>query len=228
MLYDSCLPSDKAVLVRIVFMTFSSLDGVTQGPGSPEEDTSNGFDRGGWFVPYLEETFIGMVQGWADAADAYLFGRRTYTAFAEAWPNMPDPDDPVAHSLNNSHKYVASNTLTDSDATWGPVTVLRGDVVAAVTELRSRPGRELQIHGSTTLGRSLLDAGIVDELRVVVAPVIVGAGRRLFSDSDHATGLRLVGVVATPGGLVVQTYAVEGTAASGTYDPSVHTIADRS
>jgi dihydrofolate reductase len=215
----------EAVAMRIVLMTFSSLDGVTQGPGAPEEDTSDGFDRGGWFVPYLDETFVGLVRRWADAADAYLFGRRTYRAFAEAWPNMPDPDDPVARSLNDSQKYVASNTLGDADATWGPVTVIRGDVAAAVRDLRERPGRELQIHGSSTLGRSLLDAGSVDEIRLVVAPVVVGHGRRLFDRSDHATGLHLLDVVATPGGLTVLTYAVGGPATTGAYDPAVHTFA---
>jgi dihydrofolate reductase len=214
--------------MRLVFMTFLSLDGVTQGPGDAAEDTSDGFDRGGWFVPYLEETFVGVVQSWTEAADAYLFGRRTYLAFAQAWPTMPDPNDPVARSLNRSHKYVASNTLADADATWGPATVLRGDITPAVAELREQPGRELQVHGSTTLGRSLLDAGLVDELRLVVAPVIVGDGRRLFERSDHTTGLRLVDVAATPGGLTLQTYAVEGPAPVGTYDPTVHTFADRS
>ena len=214
--------------MRVVFMTFMSLDGVTQGPGSAEEDTSDGFDRGGWFVPYLDETFIGMVQRWAEAADAYLFGRRTYVAFAEAWPHMPDPEDPVARSLNRAHKYVASSTLGDDDATWGPATVLRGDIVNAVTQLRERPGRELQIHGSTTLGRSLLDAGVVDELRLVVAPVIVGDGRRLFHATDHTTGLRLTDLNATPGGLSVHTYAVEGPAPAGTYEPKVHTFTNRS
>jgi dihydrofolate reductase len=217
---------DQVVPMQVVFMTFTSLDGVTQGPGSAEEDTTGGFDRGGWFDPYLDETFVGVVQGWAEAADAYLFGRRTYSAFAEAWPNMPDPDDPVARSLNHSPKYVASNTLADSDATWGPVTVLRGDITAAVAELKSRRGRELQIHGSTTLGRSLLDAGVVDELRLVVAPVIVGAGRRLFERSDHATGLRLVETTTTPGGLALHRYTIEGPAPTGTYDPATHTFAD--
>ncbi|WP_370326479.1 dihydrofolate reductase family protein [Euzebya sp.] len=206
--------------MRIVFMTFTSLDGVTQGPGSPDEDTSGGFDRGGWFVPFLDDTFLGIVEGWADAADAYLFGRRTYTAFAEAWPNMPDPDDPVARSLNGCHKYVVSGTLDDTEATWGPATVLRGDVVAAVRALKAQTGGELQIHGSTTLGRSMLDAGLVDELRLVCAPVVVGDGRRLFERSDHATGLRLLDLAATPGGLAVQTYAVDGPATTGSYHPA--------
>ena len=213
--------------MRIVFMTFMSLDGVTQGPGSPDEDTSDGFDRGGWFVPHLDADFVATVQGWAEAADAYLLGRRTYTEFAEAWPNMPDLDDPVARSLNRSHKYVVSNTLTDSDAGWGPVTVLRGDITTTLAALKRQPGRELQIHGSTTLGRSLLAAGIVDELRLIVAPVVVGAGRRLFERTDHPIGLRLVDVAATGGGLSVQTYEVEGPAQTGTYDPGVHTFADR-
>lgn len=214
--------------MRVVFMTFLSLDGVTQGPGSPDEDTSDGFDRGGWFVPHLEETFVGMVQEWSRAADAYLLGRRTYTEFAGAWPNMDDPDDPVARSLNGAHKYVASNTLENSELTWGPATVLRGDVAAAVRELKGQPGRELQIHGSTTLGRSMLDAGVVDELRLVVAPVIVGDGRRLFDRSAHATGLRLLDAVTTPGGLIIQTHEVVGPAVTGTYEPEVRSSAESS
>lgn len=214
--------------MRLVFMTFSSLDGVTQGPGSPEEDTANGFSRGGWFVPYLDETFIGLVQRWAMDADAYLFGRRTYTAFAEAWPNMPDPEDPIAHSLNSSPKYVASNTLSDAEATWGPATILRGDISAAVEQLKQQPGRELQVHGSTTLGRWLLDRGFVDELRLVIAPVVVGDGRRLFEPCDHATGLRLADTATTPGGLAVHAYYVEGPARFDTYDPATHTFAERS
>lgn len=213
--------------MRLVLMQFSSLDGVTQGPGSPDEDTSDGFERGGWFVPDLDDAFIEITRRWAEATDAYLFGRRTYTAFARDWPNMPDPDDPVAKSLNTLPKYVASTTLPDAEATWAPTTVLRGDVAAAVAELKRQPGRELQIHGSTTLGRSLLDAGLVDELRLVVAPGIVGDGRRLFQSSDHATGLRLVDATTTGPGLVVHTYAVGGPARFDTYDPAVHAFADR-
>jgi dihydrofolate reductase len=212
--------------MRVVLMQFSSLDGVTQGPGSPDEDTSDGFERGGWFVPYLDDSFIEIIRGWVETADAYLFGRRTYQAFARDWPNMPDPDDPVAKSLNTLPKYVASNTLSRAEATWEPTTVLRGDVAAAVAELRLKPGRDLQVHGSTTLGRWLLDAGLVDEFRLVVAPVIVGDGRRLFQRSDHATGLQLVDITMTPPGLAVHTYAVDGPATFDTYDPAIHTFAD--
>lgn len=213
--------------MRLVLMQFSSLDGVTQGPGSPDEDTSDGFDRGGWFVPHLDEAFVEITRRWADMADAYLFGRRTYTAFARDWPAMPDPDDPVARSLNTRPKYVVSTTLPDAAATWDPTTVLRGDPVTAAAELRRRPGRELQVHGSTTLGRHLLQAGIVDELRLVVAPVVVGDGRRLFERADHATGLRLLDTTTTPGGLTVSRYEVDGPASVAAYDPAIHTFADR-
>jgi dihydrofolate reductase len=212
--------------MRLVLMQFSSLDGITQGPGAPDEDPSNGFSRGGWFVPYLDEAFIEITRRWVETADAFLFGRRTYTAFARDWPQMPDPDNPVAKSLNTLPKYVASNTLTDGEATWGPTTVLRGEIAAAAAELKGQPGRDLQIHGSTTLGRSLIDAGLVDELRLVVAPVIVGDGRRLFQDTDHSTGLRLVDTETTPPGLAVHTYAVDGPATFGTYDPAAHTFTD--
>lgn len=208
--------------MRLVLMEFMSLDGVTQGPGSPDEDVSDGFTRGGWFVPYLDETYLGITRRWVAAADAYLFGRRTYTSFARDWPNMPDLTDPVAASLNGSPKYVASNTLTD--ATWEPTTILAGDVPAAVAALKQQPGREIQIHGSATLARSLLHAGLVDELRLAIAPVYVGQGRRLFGPSDAAIGLTLTESTATPGGLTVNTYTVAGDAAVGTYDPVAHTF----
>lgn len=213
--------------MRLVLMQFSSLDGVTQGPGSPDEDTSDGFARGGWFVPYLDEAFIEIVRRWVSVADAYLFGRRTYEAFARDWPNMPDLEDPVAKSLNTLPKFVVSGTLAEADATWSPSTVLRGDVASEVSRLKATPGRELQIHGSTTLGRSLLEAGLVDELRLVVAPVVVGDGRRLFERSDHATGLRLLEATSTPPGLAVHVYAVEGPPRFDVYDPAVHTFSDQ-
>jgi dihydrofolate reductase len=205
-------------------MEFSSLDGVTQGPGSPDEDTSDDFARGGWFVPHLDETFVQTMREWVSGADAYLFGRRTYVNFARDWPNMPDLDDPVARSLNTAPKYVASNTLSDADATWTPTTVLRGDIVAAVAQLKRLPGRELQIHGSATLGRFLLEAGVIDELRLVLAPVLVGAGRRLFGALEHAAGLRLIDVARSPLGLALLRYEIQGPARYDTYDPETHTF----
>lgn len=208
--------------MRIVLMEFLSLDGVTQGPGAPDEDTRDGFTRGGWFVPHLDQTFVETIRGWVDLADAFLFGRHTYVNFARDWPNMPDPDDPVARRLNGQQKYVASNTLTE--APWGPATILSGDIHGAVAELRSAPGRELQIHGSTTLAQSLLHAGLIDELRLAVAPVVVGAGRRLFENTDEPIALELVESTVTPGGLSLQTFIVTGTAQVDVYDPARHTF----
>ena len=124
--------------MRVVLTEFMSIDGVTQGPGSPDEDTTGGFGRGGWFVPHLDEAFIGVVQGWAAGADAYLFGRRTYEAFARDWPNMPDLDDPVAKSLNTLPKYVVANSPVVAD--WSPTTVISGDVLGAVAELQGGSG----------------------------------------------------------------------------------------
>jgi len=198
-------------------MEFVTLDGISQGPGAPDEDRSDGFALGGWLVPFVDEAFLAQIQAWAREADAYLFGRRTYQAFADAWPQMDDPDDVVARSLNGSPKYVASQTLTQADATWDPATVLSGDVVAQVAALKEQPGRELQIHGSTRLGQSMLDAGLIDELRLVVAPVVLGVGRRFFRDGATPTGLALTSSQTTPRGLALQTYRVTGHPEYGVY-----------
>jgi dihydrofolate reductase len=201
--------------MRLILMEFLSLDGVSQGPGSPDEDTSDGFTRGGWLVPHLDEEFIRLVVGWTAEADAFLFGRRTYENFARDWPKNTDPDDPFAGTMNGLPKYVASNSLTS--AGWAPSTILSGDVAARVAELKRQPGRELQIHGSARLARSMLAAGLVDELRLVIAPVVVGTGRRLFPAGGGPAGLRLRHTQATPGGLVAHVYESAGAPTFGTY-----------
>ncbi|MFD3937379.1 dihydrofolate reductase family protein [Streptomyces sp. NPDC058611] len=199
--------------MRLVLQEFLSLDGVYQGPGSPDEDTSDGFTRGGWFVPHLDEEFERQAGVWLAGADAFLFGRRTYANFARDWPKMTE--HPFAGTLNGLPKYVASRSLTE--AAWDPTTILSGDVPAQVAELKRQPGRELQIHGSGRLARSLLAAGLIDELRLAIAPVVVGNGRRLFPDSGAPAGLRLVSNGTTPGGLAVQVYASTGRPEYGTY-----------
>jgi dihydrofolate reductase len=208
--------------MRAVLQVCMSLDGVTQGPGSPDEDPSGGFTRGGWFVPYVDETFIGVIHEWVATADAYLFGRRTYENFARDWPNMPDLTDPVAMSLNGRPKYVVSNTLTA--ASWDPTTIVSGDVVAHVRELIALPGRDLQIHGSAELGGFLLRAGLIDVLRLAVAPVIVGSGRTLFDGGADPVGLQLESAVTTPGGLVLLTYLRADDPTFDTYDPARQTV----
>lgn len=199
--------------MKLVVQEFLSLDGVSQGPGSPDEDVSDGFERGGWFVPHLDEEFERLAGAWLGEADALLFGRRTYENFARDWPKMTD--HPFAGTMNGLPKYVASHTLTH--AAWDPTTILSGDVPDQVAEMKRRPGRELQIHGSARLAQSLLAAGLVDTLRLVIAPVVVGQGRRLFPDGGAPAGLRLVDHRTTPGGLSVHTFASTGAPHYGTY-----------
>ena len=203
--------------MKLVMMEFVTLDGISQGPGSPDEDRSDGFTLGGWFVPFLDDAFLVQIQAWAREADAYLFGRRTYQAFAEAWPQMDDPEDVVARSLNGRPKYVASQTLAQADATWGRPPCSPAMSLPRSTALKEQPGREIQIHGSTRLGQSMLDAGLIDELRLIIAPVVLGPGRRFFRDGATPTGLTLTSNQTTPSGLALQTYRVTGHPEYGTY-----------
>jgi dihydrofolate reductase len=201
--------------MRLVTMTFVSLDGVYQGPGSPDEDRSDGFSRGGWFVPYLEQTFLDQARNWLEQAGGLLLGRRTYESFARDWPEMNKPDDPIGLMMNSLPKYVASSTI--DAAGWSPATVLRGDILKEVEALKARAGGELQVHGSGSLARSLLAAGVVDELRLVVAPVIVGEGRKLFADRGVATAMRALRNDTTPGGLNIQVFERMGEPAYQTF-----------
>ncbi|MDT0344468.1 dihydrofolate reductase family protein [Streptomyces litchfieldiae] len=202
--------------MKIALTEFITLDGVSQGPGSPQEDTSGGFTRGGWLVPHLDGTFVQRASDWLDLADGLLFGRRTYEAFARDWPRNTDPADPFAERMNTLPKYVVTNTLTEG--TWNPTTVLTGDPLHTVAELRARPGRELQIHGSARLGDSLLSAGLVDTLRLAVAPAVLRTGRRLLAGAGTPSGLRLLHHEATPNGLLLLEYEVTGQAGHGTYE----------
>lgn len=203
--------------MKLTLTQFLTLDGVSQGPGSPEEDTSDGFNKGGWFVPHLDEEFVKLAANWLDQADALLFGRRTYDNFSRDWPQITDPDDPFTEKMNGLPKYVASRSLKTAD--WAPTTILSGDIAAQVSELKQQSGRELQIHGSATLAQSLLAAGLLDELRLVIAPVVLGNGRRLFPEGGAAAGLRLISNETTPGGLAVHVYELAGLPRYGTYEP---------
>jgi dihydrofolate reductase len=202
--------------VKLVITQFVTLDGVSQGPGSAEEDVSDGFGRGGWFVPFLDEAFVQRASDWLDLADGLLFGRRTYEAFARDWPQITDPNDPFTERMNSLPKYVVTNTL--AEGTWNPTTVLRGNPIETVGALKSRPGRELQIHGSARLAGSLLSAGLVDTLRLVVAPTVIGEGRRLLTHPSNSVGLRLVERDATPSGLLLLEYETTGQAPLAEYE----------
>ena len=193
--------------MKLTTTTNVSVDGVMQGLGGPDEDRRGGFERGGWALPLFDneaETILAEVYR---RADAFLFGRRTYEIFAGYWGVRAD-SGPIAAALNTRPKYVASTTLTDPQ--WADTTVLSGDVAAAVGELKAKPGRELQVHGSGNLVRWLLDNDLVDEITLLTYPVVVGQGTRLFPATGPDTALELVDSRATSNGITIQVYRPSG------------------
>jgi dihydrofolate reductase len=185
-----------------------SVDGVMQGLGGPEEDRRRGFERGGWAMPHFDSETAALTGQVYQRADTFLFGRWTYEIFADYWGAMADSDDPIAVALNTRPKYVASTTLTDPR--WADTTVFSGDVAAAVSELKAKPGGELQVVGSLSLVRLLLDNDLVDELTLLTYPVVVGQGRRLFPDTGPDLALELVESRATASGVTMQVYRTAG------------------
>jgi dihydrofolate reductase len=200
----------------LTLTTFLSLDGVMQSPGGPEEDPSGGFAQGGWLVPYADQDMGRFVSEWFGKAEAFLLGRRTYDIFMSYWPNQTDPNDPVASRLNLLPKYVISTTLEKPD--WQNTTVISDNVVEAIAKLKERPGGELQVHGSGTLARTLIDNGLVDEYRLWVYPVVLGEGRRLFGDGVTPTALSLVETRTTGTGVAVHVYRPAGKPSYGTIE----------
>ncbi|TWF80441.1 dihydrofolate reductase [Pseudonocardia hierapolitana] len=189
--------------MKLIVHEFVSLDGVMQSPGSPEEDAGGGFDRGGWQVPFtVDEDFGRIVGGWFDHADEFLLGRSTYEMIRGFWSHVTDPGDVVAAKLNGLPKHVVSSTLTDPG--WKNVSVISAEPVGAVKALKDRPGRELQVHGSWQLARTLHDAGLVDEYRLLVCPVVIGIGKRLFDADSAPSGFTLVDSAVTSTGAIHQ------------------------
>jgi dihydrofolate reductase len=196
-------------IMKLTTTTMVTVDGVMQGLGAQDEDRSGGFERGGWVAPLFDNEAGSLLNQVYARADAFLLGRRTYEIFAGSWGAMTDPGgNPIWTALNTRPKYVASTTLTDPR--WANTTVLSGDVAAAVDELKSKPGGELQVHGSGKLIRSLLDKQLVDEITLFVCPVIVGQGTRLFPDTGPDTALELVESRSTPKGVTIQIYRPTG------------------
>src|ERR687883_70332 len=198
--------------MKLTTTTIVSVDGVMQGLGGPEEDRRGGFERGGWAMPYFDEETAALIGQIYQRADAFLFGRRTYEVFAGSWGTgswgANQGDNPISVALNTMPKYVASNTLTEPQ--WADTTVLSGDVAAAVSELKARPGGELQVHGSGALIRSLLANDLVDELTLLVVPVVLGQGARLFPDTGPDIALDLVDSRADTKGVAIQVYRPGG------------------
>jgi len=195
--------------MKLTTNTQVSVDGVAQGNGGQEEeDLRRGFERGGWARPLFDDDAMAFVNEFYDRADAFLFGRRTYELFADYWGAMKNPDSPITDALNIKPKYVASHTLTE--ARWADTTILSGDVAAAISELKTELEGELQVHGSVAFTRWLIENNLVDEITLLVCPVVVGQGTRLFPDSGPDIALDLVDSRAFPKGIALQVYRPAG------------------
>src|SRR5439155_16247525 len=195
--------------MKLTTVTHVSVDGVMQGLGGADEDRRGGFERGGWAPPLFADEPSTFLNGVFQRADAFLLGRRTYEIFAGSWGVWPDPgDSPIWTALDTKPKYVASTTLTKPR--WANTTVLAGDLLAAIRELKAKPGRDLQVQGSGVLVRWLLDNDLVDEMALFTFPVVVGQGARLFADTGPDAALELVASRATPSGVTIQVYRPTG------------------
>jgi dihydrofolate reductase len=195
--------------MRLVTNTQITVDGVMQANGGNNSELDPGFDRGGWAMLAGDEESTAYIGDFYLRADAFLFGRRTYDMFAGYWGVQTDFNNPFVKALNTRPKFVASNTITDPQ--WADTTVLSGDLEAAILELKARPGGELQVHGSGRLIRWLLEHDLVDELTLIVFPVIVGGGgTHLFAADGTDVALQLVGSRTFPKGVTVQTYRPAG------------------
>ncbi|MDH6115164.1 dihydrofolate reductase [Kitasatospora sp. MAP12-15] len=192
--------------MRIVISEFMSLDGVVQAPGGPQEDTDGGFAHGGWSHPFFDPEVMGAAIGDAMArTDALLFGRRTWQTMAAAWPERAG--DPFADQMNAIPKYVVSQTLGADELTWNNTTLIPGaEAVARIRKLRESEGGDLLVMGSPTLVRALVREGLVDELRLMIIPVLLGGGKRLFPDDGALRTLELVSTVTSRTGVHVCTY----------------------
>jgi dihydrofolate reductase len=192
--------------MKLTTNTQVSVDGVMQGNGSGKWE---GFERGGWALPLFDDEASAFVDEFYRRADAFLFGRRTYEMFADSWGAIADMRaHPIGVALYEKPKYVASTTLTDPQ--WANTTVLSGDLAAAIGELKAKPGGELQVHGSGALTRWLLGNELVDEINLLICPVVVGQGTRLFPDAGPDIALDLVESQAFPKGITIQVYRPTG------------------
>jgi dihydrofolate reductase len=201
---------------NLMVTAFISLDGVVQAPGGPDEDRDGGFAHGGWAAPHIDDEVLARMIGVAARADALLLGRRTYEEFAAFWP-LASADDPIGSRWAAVRKFVASRTLTSVE--WQNSTLLSGDAADAVAELKRAEGGEIQVHGSAQLAQTLLAHDLVDELHLVVIPVLVGSGKRLFATGTVPARFDLVAAATTRSGVVVGRYARAGAITYGAMGP---------
>jgi len=192
--------------MKLTTMTQLTIDGVMQGNGGASDDRRNGFERGGWARGKGDDETLAFIRQTYERADAFLFGRRTYELFAGSWGSFRERDvpgwEPVVRALNTRPKYVASTTV--ADPAWRGTTVLSGDLATAIADLKAEPGGELQVHGSGSLTRWLLENDLVDEMTLIVIPVILGQGARLFPDAGPDLALELVESRVDSKGVTIQ------------------------
>jgi len=212
---------------RLVASTFASLDGIMQAPGGPEEDPTGGFTLGGWMFAYADESMDISASGFDGKDRDLVLGRRTYQIFEAYWPYQRE-DHPIAKTLNAAKKYVASSTLTMLH--WNNSTLLDGDVVSAIVALKAQQGPDLQIIGSGNLLRTLQAAALIDEYNVWAFPVVLGRGKRLFSETAKPLALRLIRSQVSTTGVVMSTYVTGGDIQPGSFlstEPSEKELARR-
>jgi dihydrofolate reductase len=192
--------------MQIILSDFMSLDGVVQAPGGPDEDTDGGFAHGGWSIPYFDVDTMGpAIDEVMKGTDAMLYGRRTWQTMAGAWPERSG--DPFADRINEIPKYVASRTLTADDMTWqGSVLLPADDALGAIRGLREREGGGVQVWGSSTLATQLVEHDLVDEYRLMIEPVLLGGGKRVFPADGQARRLELISTSSTPTGVLICAY----------------------
>ena len=189
---------------KLIVSEFLTLDGVMQAPGSPTEDRSGGFDHGGWQLDYFDDTLGTAVMDGLAATGGFLLGRRTYDIFAAHWPNQ-GPDDPLAGTFNDLPKYVVSTTLAEP-LPWQNTSLISGDVVASIARLKAEPGKDIQVIGSGKLVETLAEHDLVDEYRLMIHPIVMGTGKRLFDKGDAPRRLRVTDSKASGTGVLIVTY----------------------
>lgn len=189
---------------KLVVGTFTTLDGIMQAPGGPDEDRDGGFQHGGWLVPYFDEKFLEIMTEWTTRAGAFLLGRKTYEIFAGSWPKSTDPTDEIATALNTRPKFVASRTL--DKLAWNNSHLLKGDIAEEIVKLKAQEGGEIQVHGSSNLIQILLKHDLVDTLRIWQFPVTLGTGKRLFGEGTIPRSFRLVDTQLNTTGAVLHVY----------------------
>jgi dihydrofolate reductase len=192
--------------MRIVVSQFISLDGVVQAPGGKDEDTDGGFQHGGWSMPFFDVDIMGSaVDEAAKRTDALLYGRRTWQVMAGAWPNRAG--DPFADWFNSVEKHVVTDTLNEEDLTWGPTTIIRSaDLLPAVQALKDRQGRDIQVIGSAQLVRTLLEHDLVDELSLMIEPIVLGGGKTIYPADGLARRFQLVEAKTASTGVQINRY----------------------